>query len=137
MRSDVNEQQRVKQLIAEASARVGSQRKLAKALKTTPSAIGEWREGLRSCPIKHQALMADIAGMDGAAVALHAIVESESDPQRKEQLIRVLGKASRQAGAVAWSVVSASALWASDAGSYFIRCIERLTKADTFVSLKP
>jgi hypothetical protein len=123
MRTDVNDCERVKLLIAEAIARMGSQRKLAKALKTNPSAIGEWRDGLRSCPVKHQALMADIAGMDGAAVALHAIVESESDPQRKEQLLRVLGKAFRQHGAVAWSVLSASALWACDAGTDFIRCI--------------
>jgi transcriptional regulator with XRE-family HTH domain len=120
MTSDVNELERVQRLIAEASARIGSQNKLAKALGYDKANLSEWANGKRPCPTNAQALMADMAGLDAAQVALHAMVASERNPQRREQLFRILGKGYRQLGGAALSAMFASALWASDS---FIRCI--------------
>ena len=112
MWTDVNELSRVQKLIDDASAAAGSDYRLARALGTPRSVITEWRAGRRSVPAKLQALMADMIGLDGAQVALHAIIESEADPKRKEALLRVLGKVFRGAGALASLVAFVSGLWA-------------------------
>jgi DNA-binding transcriptional regulator YdaS (Cro superfamily) len=93
MQSDPQELARVSALIHAATERYGSQRKLAKALKTQPSNVIEWKAGARPCPIKYQALMAHATGLDGAEVALHALIESEADPERRTALFQAVGKA--------------------------------------------
>jgi DNA-binding transcriptional regulator YdaS (Cro superfamily) len=112
MTPDVNDLSRVQRLIAEASARIGSQNKLAAALGYDKANVSEWMNGKRSCPVQAQALMADMTGLDGTEVALHAMIQSERNPQRKEQLFRILGKGFRQLGGAALAALFAGALWA-------------------------
>lgn len=123
MKAPVNNLSRITTLIDAASAVAGSRRKLAKALGYSNGNLSGWFAGTRTCPVEAQALMADMAGLDAEQTTLYAVIDGERNPQRKEALFRVLGKAYRQHGGAALSAMFASAIWVSDAGAYLIRCI--------------
>lgn len=114
MALDVNNLSRIQALIHEASAKAGSQRKLAAALGYHPANVTEWLQGKRACPVQAQALMADLAGLNAEEVTLYALIEGERNPQRKESLLRVLGKGFARMSAVASCFIFGSALWAFD-----------------------
>lgn len=113
MHTPSNSLERISRLIDAAVELAGGLRKLGRMLGTSPSNITQWKAGERPCPVKMQALMADMTGLDAPAVALHALIESESDPERRNALFRALGKAFQHSGEVASFAIVASACWAS------------------------
>jgi transcriptional regulator with XRE-family HTH domain len=123
MRENAKELDRVKTLVHAASARIGSQNRLARALGYTSGNLTEWTKGKRPCPVKAQALMAHMTGLNATEVALWALIESETNPTRQEQLYEALGKGLARAGAVASLAMFSSAASASEVMRYFIRCI--------------
>ena len=123
MRAEVNGLDRVQSLVHEASALIGGQNRLGKALGYQSSVVSEWVTGARPCPVKAQALMAHMTGLDAKDVVLWALIESETNPTRQEQLFEALGKGLARAGAVASLAMFSSAASASELVSYFIRCI--------------
>lgn len=123
MSQDVNTAPRVQRLIAEASARIGSQNRLAKAIGYPVGNVNDWAHGRRPCPIQAQALMAELAGLNAEEVALYALIEGERNPQRRESLLRVLGKGSAHMSAAASCAIFVSVLWVSDAAAHLTRCI--------------
>lgn len=126
---------RVSSLIDQAAAKAGSRYKLARMIGRSDAELAQWRKGVRACPIPAQALMAEVAGLEATEVALYALIESEKDPQRKEALVRVLGKGLLHTIAAASSAIFASAIWGSDAVAatvpQLIRCIVLLNRKRT------
>lgn len=100
-----HELMRVQRLIEAAAKATGGQNKLAERLGHTKGEVSGWKTGARACPVKAQTLMADIAGLDARAVTLQAVVDTESNPERKESLLRVLGKHLAPVGAAGFFVL--------------------------------
>lgn len=135
MSKDVKDQMRVQRLIAEATARIGNQNQLARAIGYPVGNVNDWAHGRRACPIQAQALMAEIAGLDAEEVALYALIEGERNPQRKESLLRVLGKGFAHTSAGASCVTFASALWAFDTHA-LLHTMYRLVKSNAPLALR-
>jgi hypothetical protein len=76
--------------------------------------------------------MAHMTGLNATEVALWALIESETNPTRQEQLYEALGKGLARAGAVASLAMFSSAASASEVMRYFIRCIDWLSPRAPF-----
>lgn len=100
---------RIKRLIDAASETCGGQNKLAAAIGYPKGVLSNWASGREPCPAKAQAAMAHFAGLDAVEVMALATVEHERNPQRKEALIRALGKRFAPVGAVACFALFATA----------------------------
>jgi hypothetical protein len=127
--------ERVRRLIDEATAKVGTQGKLASTLRYSRQEVSEWKLGKRSCPVQAQALMADIAGLSAEEVALFVVIEQERNPERKARLLEVLGKGLQRTSAALLAVICGSFVWAFDpppamAGAlhdvYYVKCDVRM-----------
>lgn len=119
------------QLIDAASAAAGSDYKLAQMLEVNRQNLSAWRHGRKNCPVADVALMASIAGLDAEAWHARATVSQYEGTSKGDKLFRALGKALAATGAaVASSGASAHLIFshsATEAASYFIRCIESLS----------
>jgi DNA-binding transcriptional regulator YdaS (Cro superfamily) len=113
------------QLIEAASAKAGSDYKLALELGVPRQNLSAWKHGKKTCPAGDVALMAEIAGMDPVAWGARAIAASYAGTPKGEKLAAVLGKALLVTGA---ALVTSGANAAVAGSSYFIRCIERLIR---------
>lgn len=114
------------QLIDQASAAAGNDRKLTKALGVGPASVYQWRNGLKSCPVADQVLMAELAGLKGEEWAARAIVAQYEGTAKGDMLYRALRKSLPAIGAaIASSGAHAHAIYSTsvDTVSYFIRCI--------------
>jgi len=107
-------------LIDLASKAAGSDYKLAAELGTSRQTVSNWRHGHKTCPAGDVALMAQLAGLDPEAWTARAVIEQYAGTAKGEKLAAALGKALLATGAV---IASSGA----NAGSYLIRCIERLS----------
>lgn len=94
MGTDINPHARITKLIDEASARAGSDNRLATLLEVTRGNVSEWRHGKRACPLEAQVLMADIAGLNPHEVLAYAVIERHANTPRGEKLYSALGKVS-------------------------------------------
>lgn len=119
------------QLIEQASTAAGSDYKLAAMLEQPRSAVSMWKAGKRPCPVADQALMASIAGLKAEEWAMRAVVSQYEGTSKGDKLYRALGKALVATGAgLATSGANAHQIFshsATEAASYFIRCIESLS----------
>ena len=115
------------QLIDLASAKAGSDYKLAQHLHTSRQAVSMWRHGKQPCPVGDVALMAQIAGLDPEAWTLRAVAEQYRGTEKGAMLMEALKKALLATGAVIASSGADAAQIAlnlpSDTLAYFIRCI--------------
>jgi len=112
------------QLLDKAAEAAGSDYKLAQYLDINRATVSQWRSGKRTCPPEDVGLMAGLLGMDGEAWTNRALVEKYAGTPKGEKLAVVLGKALLVTGAV---IGSAGASAATEAVSYFIRCIKSLS----------
>jgi len=108
------------ELIDLASKEAGNDNKLAKRLEVGRSAVSDWRHGRKPCPAGDVALMAEIAGMEPTVWTCRAVAAQYEGTEKGKRLREALKKALVATGAAA---VSCSAT-ASEAVSYFIRCID-------------
>lgn len=114
------------QLITKASEAAGNDRKLTQALGVGHASIYQWKNGLKSCPVADQVLMAEIAGLKGEEWAARAIVAQYEGTAKGDMLYRALRKSLPAIGAaVASSGVHAHAIYSTsvETASYLIRCI--------------
>lgn len=86
-------------LIDGASARAGSDYKLAQTLGVPRQVISDWRHNRRTCGVEYRALMADLAGYNVDEVIHEALLEKHANTPLGERLLSVLGNVG--AGAVA------------------------------------
>jgi hypothetical protein len=117
------------ELIDKASAKAGSDYKLAKMLEQSRQTISNWRHGHKTCPVGDVVLMAELAGLKSEEWAARAIVAQYAGTSKGDKLYRALGKALAVTGAaIASSGASAHPIFSTviKGGSYFIRCIEVL-----------
>ncbi len=118
----------VKTLIDKAAANMGSEAKLARALGIPQTHVTMWKSGVRTCTPPDRARLAGFAGEDATQELVRATIE-QSTGTRREQLEKVLGKLSRQTGAVAHTVavslgsVIFGSMLPTNAHAYLIRCI--------------
>ena len=85
-------------LIEKAGSIVGSEYKLAKALGYPQTVLTDWKAGRRTCTPADRARLAGFAREDAVQELVRATIEAAKGTKR-EQLMRVLGKASRATGA--------------------------------------
>lgn len=90
-------------LIAKAGSLAGSEYKLAKALGVDQQTISAWKSGRRNCTPPDRARLAAAAQEDANQELVRSTI-AQASGVRKEQLIRVLGKALRQTGEALHSV---------------------------------
>lgn len=111
MTTDDKDLQRVRNMIQKAAASVGGQNELARRTGYDKGEVSNWASGRKPCPPKAQAVLADLAGFDAMEVIAIALIAQEPHPQRKEALLRALGKRFAHLGAVAFlGTCAASAL---------------------------
>ena len=91
-------------LIEKAATVVGSEYKLAKEMGIDQQTISGWKAGRRTCTPADRARVAGFAREDAIQELVRATIETAKGT-KKEQLMRVLGKASRQTGAALHGVV--------------------------------
>lgn len=125
------------QLIDLASAKAGSDYKLAKLVEVTPQTISNWRHAKKTCPVGDVVLMADIAGLKSEEWAARAIVNRYEGTSKGEKLTRALGKALAATGAgLASFGANAHQIFTSEGNgnivSHFIRCIHSLSRKRHF-----
>ncbi|MGY8540411.1 helix-turn-helix domain-containing protein, partial [Paracidovorax citrulli] len=101
-------------LIDQASAKAGSDYKLAKLISQPPQRISDWRHGRTTCSPEDQALMAAVAGMDALATLARATVAKHEGKAKGDLLMKALGKALLVTGAAVGSAgASAAAIFGS------------------------
>jgi len=83
---------RVRAMIEKAAASVGGQNELARRMGYDKSEVSGWMAGRRPCPPKAQAVLAHLAGLDEVEVLVLATISQETDTDRKEVLLKALGK---------------------------------------------
>lgn len=117
----------VAELIERAANRTGSEYKLAKALGIAQQTLSNWKHGRRNCVPADRARIAGFAGEDALQELVRATLEDNAGTVKGEQLQRVLGKSSRQTGAVYVSAMLplASLTYGT---SQLIRCILLLSR---------
>jgi hypothetical protein len=113
------------QLIDQASAKAGSDYKLAKMIDVSRGNVSDWRAGTRKCPVADVVLMAEIAGLESDKWAARALVKQYEGTPKGDMLYRALGKALLVTGAaIASSGASATVIFSTvNPVGYFIRCI--------------
>ena len=121
------------QLLDAAKAVTGSDYKTAKALEITTQQISNWRNKRASLPVADVVLLADLAGLKAEEWAARAIVQKYEGTPKGDKLFRALGKVLvATGGAVASFGANAHQIFGPDGNgnivSYFIRCIEVLTR---------
>lgn len=119
------------QLLNEASAKAGSDYRLAKILHVGRATISQWRSGKRTCPPGDQTLMAQIAGLDPEAWTARAVISQYEGTPKGEMLKAALKKALLATGGVVASFGASAAQNLADSVCYFIRCIYRQAVFDS------
>jgi len=84
-------------LIAKAGSIAGSEYKLAKALGIPQQHLTDWKAGRRTCTPRARALLAACAQEDAVQELVRATID-QAKGLKREQLMRALGKLSRQTG---------------------------------------
>lgn len=92
-------------LIAKAGAIAGSEYKLAKAMGIPQQHISAWKRGIKTCTPPDRARLAGFAREDAVQELVRATLEATAGTLRGEQLMRVLGKASRVTGGATVTVL--------------------------------
>ena len=118
-------------LINAASARAGSDGKLALMLGVPRQHVSNWRHGHRTCTPENMALLAHIAGLDAIETLARATVRQYEGTAKGDLLMRALGKALLATGAVIGSAgASAQVIFSSTRNNVIdlIRCIEKLNR---------
>ena len=87
-------------LINAASARAGSDYKLAQTLGVDRQKVSGWRNGHAKCGVEYRALMADLAGYNVDEVIHDALLEKHANTPLGERLLSVLGNVGVGAGAI-------------------------------------
>lgn len=122
----------VHSLIDKAAKAVGNRHKLAKILQCTVSQVYDWHSGTKKCSAADRARLANLAGEDALQELVRATLEETEGTPRGDQLMRVLGKSSRQTGAALHSVMLALGTFAYgmawSVGTDVLRCINRQSK---------
>lgn len=95
----------VQTLIDKASEKIGNRAKVAKILRCAPSQIYDWYHGTKRCNAADRARLAALGGDDAVQELVRATLEETAGTPRGEQLKTILGKWSRQTGAVVHGVV--------------------------------
>lgn len=113
----------VSELITRAGAKVGSEYKLAKLMEVHQPVMSQWKSGARTCMPADRARLAAFAGEDAVQELVRATIEQAKEGPKREQLVQVLGKLSRQTGAATVSGLLGLASLTSLASSQLIRCI--------------
>ena len=85
-------------LIEKAGAIAGSEYKLAKATGIPQQTLSGWKAGRRRCTPPDRARLAGFAKEDAVQELVRSTLEDTAGTLRGEQLMRVLGKASRVTG---------------------------------------
>lgn len=80
----------IEQLIAKASAKVGSEYKVAKAIGATPQRLSDWKTGRATCMAEDRALLADLAGEDPLQEIVAALMERAAGKPKEARLRDVL-----------------------------------------------
>lgn len=111
----------VKTLIDKAAKVCGSDNKLALHMEVSRTLISDWKHGRKRCAPEDIAVIADLAGFDGAAWANRAMLWRWEGTSKGDRLMRALGKSVIATGA-ALATSGVSARMVTD----LIRCIERL-----------
>lgn len=83
-------QEKIAELINQASAVAGSDAKLAKLIEAPQPHISQWKSGNRPCPPADVALIAEIAGLDAAEWTLRAIAAKHEGTAKGDKLMRAL-----------------------------------------------
>lgn len=81
---------KIDELIAKASARLGSEYKVAKAIGATPQRLSDWKTGRATCMAEDRALLADIAGADLLEEIVAALMERAAGKPKEARLRDVL-----------------------------------------------
>jgi transcriptional regulator with XRE-family HTH domain len=120
----------IESLIDKAAVRVGSVYRLASALGLASSTVYDWKAGRQNPSPADRARIAAFAGEDAVQELVRATIDHAKGDVRREQLVKVLGKLSRQTGAAIGTVlpVLASLSFGTLMADRFIRCIERLSR---------
>lgn len=116
--------QSVTDLIDKAGKKVGSEYKLAKLFGVPRQRVSNWKTGTATCVPEDRALLAAAAGEDAVQELVRATLEKHAGTPKGDQLMRVLGKLSRQTGEAIGIVLPALASL-SYGISYLTRCIFR------------
>lgn len=113
-------------LIARAGAIAGSEYRLAKAMGVPQTHLSMWKSGKKTCTPPDRARLAGFAREDAVQELVRSTLESTAGTLRGDQLMRVLGKASRVTGGAFVTVMLSLA--SLTYGSLIIdipRCIKR------------
>lgn len=92
-------------LIAKAGAIAGTEYKLAKAMGLPQQVLTDWKAGRRKCTPPDRARLAGFAREDAVQELVRATLDQTAGTLRGEQLMRVLGKASRATGGALHTVL--------------------------------
>jgi len=107
--------QKLNELIDRASEAAGSDYKLAKTMEVLPQTVSNWRHGRKACPAADVALMAHIAGLDASDWLIRAVIEKHAGTPKGDKLFEALGKGSRATGDLALYGVVGALLISSEA----------------------
>lgn len=80
----------IEELITKASAKLGSEYKVAKAVGATPQRLSDWKTGRATCMAEDRALLADIAGEDPLEEIVTALMERAAGKPKEARLRDVL-----------------------------------------------
>ncbi|SEL93548.1 hypothetical protein SAMN05216359_1291, partial [Roseateles sp. YR242] len=94
-------------LINAASARAGSDYKLAQILGVDRQKVSGWRNGHAKCGVEYRALMADLAGFNIDEVIREALLEKHANTPLGERLLSALGNVGHGVVATMLTFVSA------------------------------
>ena len=120
------------ELLDAAKQQLGSDYKVCKALEISTSVVSDWRHARKNPQPEDIALIASLAGMDGATWALRALVEKHEGTPKGDRLMKAVGKAFLVTGAaIGGAGANAGAIFGStyDHVGYLIRCIFRSPRA--------
>lgn len=87
------------ELIGKAANVVGSEYKLAQALKVSRQTISDWKHARKTCAPADVALIASVAGLDASAWLVRATLEKYEGTPKGDALYKALGKALLATGA--------------------------------------
>lgn len=113
-----------KTLIERAGEKLGSFYKLAKEANMPEQRISEIRKGKRKLPLKYVPRLAEIAGENPQEWLLAVMAEHEKNPERKQELVGILGKA--LAACVAGILITSPEQSSASSGSLAKQSIHRL-----------
>lgn len=117
----------LKTLIDKASQICGSNGKLAKELKVSPTLVNDWKHGRKRCAPEDIALIAEQAGLDAEKWLQRGTLWKWEGTPKGERLLHALGKGLAATGAAIASSSTSAGIADSVVG--LIRCIGSQAKS--------